>query len=210
MGTTPAAIVNTALELLDSQAFITGTLPNFDGSNIGVAAGWCYPIVRDFLLRLLDPEFARIGPVPLVLVSGAPAGIPPLPPWLYEYTYPADGVRIRQVRPPAVGSGVPGAQADPWDPQPIRAAVAFDQQGGGAGPPAVPAKVILTNQQNALAVYTSNATDELFWDADYVEAFIRRLGQPLAAAISGRFDQARELLAESERYASLAAENREL
>ena len=205
MATTPAAIVNSALELADSQAFVSGTLPTFDDSPAGVAAGWVYPIVRDFLLRLLDPEFARLGP----LIADLSAAGAPLPPWSYEYYYPSDCVRLRQVRPQSVGSGVPGAQVDIWDPQPIRASVAYDQEGGGADP-LVPRKVILTNQQDALIVYTTNSVSETFWDADFVDAMIRRLAQPLAATISGRFDQARELLTESERYASLAAENRDL
>jgi hypothetical protein len=205
---TQASIVNSALELLDSQAFVSGTLPNFDGSTAGVAASWVYPIIRDYLIRLINPEFARLGPTPLVLLSGAGGVIPAaLPPWLYEYAYPTDSVRVWSVRPPQSGTGAP---ADQWDPHPVPAAVAYDPAGGGIGPPPVPAKVILSDQANALVVYATNLPDESLWDAAFVDTMIRRLGQPLAAAVSGRFDQARELLAEAERSASIAVENGEL
>jgi phage shock protein A len=64
--------------------------------------------------------------------------------------------------------------------------------------------VILTNQNAALAVYTTNAMNENQWDSGFAEAVVRRLANPLGMAMAGRPDFARELLEESERYSQLA------
>ena len=71
-------------------------------------------------------------------------------------------------------------------------------------------KVVLTNQQGALIVYTSNGPPETVWDPDFAEAMARRLASPFAMAIAGRPDFARELLEKSERYSALASENGDL
>lgn len=199
--TTGAAVVNEALSLIDSQSFVTGSYPNFtDGTTqnvVGTAANTVYALARDMLLRQINPEFARVTAV----LSAAPSSVTPIPPWAYEYLYPSDCLRARQVRPPS--SGV-GALADPNDPLPVRAAVAFDPAG------AVNARVVLTNQQNALLVYTSNTPPESVWDGSFAEAMSRRLANPLAMALAGRPDFARELLMESQQFAGMALENSEL
>lgn len=188
--TTSADIVNRALELIDSQSFITSLS---DSTTEAQAASVVYTPTVQLLLRELDPDFARATVT--LTASGAPSVVPP---WSYEYGYPADCLRARQVRPPVSGAG---SLADPYDPQPVLAQVSFDPNGGGAS---VAAKVILTNQQNALLNYTTSAVTENQWDAAFAEAVARRLGNPLAMAISGRPDFARELLEESERYAGMA------
>lgn len=196
MGTTQLAVCNTALELIKSQDLLTGgNFPTFIGSPaIATAANVLYGPVRDLLLREINPEFSRI-----TIAASPAAALAPVVPWLYEYLYPSDALRIRQVRPPGAGLG---ALADPNDPSPVRAAVAYD--------PNVSAKVVLTNQQNALLVYTSNAPLEAVWDPDFAEAMARRLANPFAMAIAGRPDYAREILETAERYAGLASENGDL
>jgi hypothetical protein len=194
--TTAADIVNRALELSVNQEQVTGTLPNFDGTPAGLAAGVLYPICRDLLLREIDPEFAWIVAAPLTPVAGAP-----IVPWQYEYVYPADCVRARQIGPPATGAG---ALADPFDPQPVRGMAPFDPRAG------ITKRVILTDQQNALLAYTANSIIENLWDPGFSEAMSRRLSSPLAMALAGRPDFARELLAESEKYAQLAMSNEDL
>lgn len=177
--TTSVDVVNRALELIGSQTQITGLN---DGSPAGNAAGVLYAPAVNLLLRQLDPGFAR-----RTAALVAAAGTTP-PPWSYEYTYPADCLRLRQVRP------APGYNVN--DPQPVRAQVAFDN--------GLSAKVIVCNQASAYAVYTSSAPVEAQWDAAFIEAVARRLANPLAMALAGRPDFARELLAESAQFAALA------
>lgn len=192
MGTTQLAICNAALELIKSQDLLTGgNFPNFSGTPaVAAAANVLYGPTRDLLLREINPEFARIT------ITGAPVAGTPIAPWLYEYAYPADGLRMRQVRPPASGAG---ALADPFERLPVTAAVAYDNT--------AKQKVVLTNQQNALLVYTSNLPPESVWDPDFAEAMSDRLSRPFAMALAGRPDYAREMLEVAEKYAALASEN---
>lgn len=190
MANTPASIVNEALTFIDSQAFITNLT---DGSVEANAAAVVYQPTMYLLMREMDPDFARTT---AVLALAATAS--PLPPFQYEYLYPTDCLRARQVAPPPSGLG---ALVDPYDPQPIPSEVAYDPNAQGA---AVPAKVILTNQQNAWLSYTTSNATEADMDPAFVEAFARRLANPLAMAIAGRPDFAKEVLEQSERYAGLA------
>lgn len=191
---TQAGIVNDALQLTGEQVQITGSLPNFDGSPAGLAAGALYTPALQLLLREMDPDFARTS---AVLAIAAPIGI--VNPFAYEYAYPATCLRARQIAPPNSGTG---ALADPYDPQPVRGIVAYDATFAN--------KVILTGQQNAVLWFTTSAVAEALFDAGFAEALSRRLANPLAMALAGRPDFARELLEESERYASLATTAEEL
>ena len=182
MALTAAVVVNSALELIAAQTQITSLT---DGSPAANMASVIYAPTVQLMLRELDPDFARYTRT--LTPSTAPAVIPP---WAYEYLYPSDCVRLRQVRPPATGLG---SLADPNNPYPVRSNVAFDLISS------VPTKVILSNQINALAVYTTLSVTEAQWDAAFTDAVVRRLANPLAMAISGRPDFARELLEEAAR-----------
>lgn len=187
MGTTVAAIVNAALEQIASQTQIESLGDNTPAAK---AAAVVYAPTVQLMLRELDPDFARFT-APLALS----AAVTPVVPWAFEYLYPADCVRLRQVRPPGSGTG---SLSDPNDPVPIRANVAFDTIA------TVVTKVILTNQINALAVYTSSSITEAQWDSVFADAVIRRLANPLAMALSGRPDFAEKLLMQSAQMAMTA------
>jgi hypothetical protein len=181
---TSAVVTNAALEQIASQTRITSLT---DGSPAATYASIVYAPTVQLMLRELDPDFARFT-APLV-ASGAPT---PVPPWAFEFLYPADMVRLRQVQPPLTGTG---ALADPFDPHPVRANVAFDLIGG------VATKVILTNLPNALAVYTTSQVSEVQWDSAFTDTVIRRLANPLAMALSGRPDFAEKILMQSAQMA---------
>lgn len=166
------AVVNAALEQIAAQTQITSLN---DGSPAASAASVVYVPTVQLMLRELDPDFARMT-VALAIAAGTPP-----PPWAVQYTYPADCIRVRNVRPPASGTG---ALDDPNNPRPIRSNIAF-QDG---------VKIIMTNQVNALAVYTTSAVTEIDWDAAFADTVVRRLANPLAMALSGRPDFATQLL----------------
>lgn len=176
---TAAGIVNESLELIAAQTTVSGNNPTFDGSLAGNAAGVLYTPTVQLLLRQMDPAFARRT------AALASAGGGAIQPWANKWAYPADCLRLRQVRPLTYAAN---------DPQPIRAAVIFDGS----------AKVIVSTIAAAYAVYTSSAPTESIWDSAFAEAVARRLANPLAMALAGRPDFARELLEESERYAQAA------
>jgi hypothetical protein len=178
-----AEVVNTALELIASQSFITALN---DGTPAAIAASVIYQPVVQLMMREIEPDFSRYTAALAIAVS--PSQVPP---WTYEYLYPSDCVRLRQVRPLA-------GTYDTNNPLPVRANVAFDIISS------VNQKVILTNQINALAVYTSYTVPESLWDAVFADAVSRRLADPLAMALSGRPDFADKILEESARVAATA------
>jgi hypothetical protein len=179
-------VINEALNLLGQQKTITA-FPN--GTTPSNVAAIVYAPLVNLLLREMDPAFARFT-VPLTIAVAPPN----YPPWLYEYLYPSDCMRLRQVRPPGTGTG---SLPDVNDPSPIRANVAFDVIS------ATVTQVILTNQVNALAVYTSNLITEAQWDSVFQDAMVRRLGNVFAMALGGRPDFARTILEESAAEASM-------
>jgi hypothetical protein len=186
MPASAAAVVNIALEYIASQARITDiTDTTSPTANISKAATVVYAPTVQLMLRELDPDFARFDKT-LILSGVTPTAI-----WAYEYLYPSDCLRLRQVRPV-------GVSIDPNNPRPVRANVGFDVIGG------VPTKVIYTNEPTAHAVYTTSRAIETFWDDVFTDAVARRLANPLAMALSGRPDFAKEILETSARVAATA------
>jgi hypothetical protein len=182
------AVVNAALQFIASQVQITG-FPPTDNSAAAKAANVLYIPTVQVLLREIDPDFARFS-APLALVSPTIT----IGPWAYCYTYPADCLRLRQVAPPQTGAG---SLADPNDPQPIRANVAFSSLSSTG-------RVILTNQQDAVANYTSSSVTESSWDSVFADAVVRRLANPLSMALAGRPDYAKTILEQSAMMAQTA------
>lgn len=183
-GLTQNQVIDEALQQIASQATVE------NNPQIAAAAVIIYIPTVQLMLREIGPDFARFT-APLVIAVAPPS----YPPWAFEYEYPANCVRLRQVRPPGSGTG---SLADPNDPQPIRANVAFDIIAS------VNTKVILTNQPDAFAVYTSSAVTEAQWDSVFTDAVVRRLANPLSMALSGRPDFAEKILMQSAQMAQTA------
>jgi hypothetical protein len=116
-------------------------------------------------------------------------GTPP-PPWAYEYRYPADCLRPLYIIPQFMtgfASGVPittavtGGQLSFWNGPPVRFLVTLDQLDPSSGLPSATgtdAKVILTNQENAILAYNKRVTDPNVMDSQFTAAW--------AAALAGR------------------------
>lgn len=174
----PTDLVNLALARIGYQRRI-GNL--FDGSAAASKALTLYAQTRDALLCELAWGFAERNTT-LTLLKAAPTSgyIPPtvwtpaypVLPWRYEYAYPSDCLQIRSLRPSI------GPIFNP-DPQPILFSVDND---ASLNPPQ---KVILTNLESPVLVYTGQVTDPLSWDSDFSEAFAAALGRRLAPALVG-------------------------
>lgn len=121
------------------------------------------------------PEFT--DPIP---TSWDPTVMPP-PGWLYEYAYPDDCLKLWYVVPMAP-VGVPGVPIFPTStyiptPEigvPVRATVSVDT-----------VKVILTDQQNAIARYAFDNTDPDQWDEGLQQSIIYGLAAAMALALTG-------------------------
>jgi hypothetical protein len=129
-----------------------------------------------------------------------PSGTAPLPlyPWQYEYAWPQDALRLRRIEvpptqpgtgvtlvwtgnyPPLDGgsSGLFGLSASARSTPPF--AISSDQDSAGNT-----IKVILTNQAQAILVYTMYASDPNMWDAEFTEAFVYTLAARLCGPLTG-------------------------
>lgn len=112
----------------------------------------------------------------------------PPTPWLYAYIYPSDCLSMQFIVPSlpvSVGSSVPATtinnNAGTWLPS------------GGQIPYVVQTSydnfnnviiVILTNQDQAQAVYTVNQSNPVIWDSMFQQAFVSSLAAYLVPALS--------------------------
>lgn len=142
-----------------------------------------YPGIRDAALEMAPWDFAKVYTT-LALIKAKP-GTPenpsgasglwvatsPPPPWLYEYAYPSDCVRMRWVLPQAIGLPDPGP--------PMRYARASDLISGAQ------TAVILTSAPSAIGVYTLRIEDPNAWPPLFTEAVVSALAARLSIPLSG-------------------------
>ena len=161
-------LVNRALVEIASRQPITSLTSTIQG----VYASTIYTGAVNLLLRQEDWEFSRTE-VALNAVAGTPAlG------WSYQYGYPGDCQKVRQVVP---------ATWDPTDPQPVRWDV-----GNLLGSPTQ--KVIWTGIPVASLVYSSNNVTPDQMDSGFQEQLVRYLGSILAMPVGGRPDFSQKML----------------
>lgn len=173
----PEDVVNLALVRIGYPMRVSNM---FEGSKAANAALDVYAQTRDELLRQNDWGFAQRD-IMLTLLKQAPlsgyippntwsTAYPPLP-WLFEYGYPQDCLKVRAVKPSPLF--VPS-----FDPQPNIYALSNDVTFNTAS------KVILCNVPDAVLVYTGQITDPLTWEADFVEGVAAALARRLAATLA--------------------------
>lgn len=173
--TSPAQVVNLALSRIGYKKRI-GNL--YEGSEASKKALDIYAQTRDQLLRDGNWQFARRD-AQLVLLKQAPAGgyvttpwstaYPP-PPWRYEYTYPSDCLKVRNIKAQQIFANF------------LPRAVNFSVYNDSAYSPA--RKVILCDVgPTAIATYAAQVTNPASWEATFVEALAAELGKLLAPAL---------------------------
>lgn len=152
-----------------------------EGTPLAIAALEIYVQTRDRLLREKDWPFARRS-LALTLLKGPPppGGYNPITPWtsaypppgwLYEYTYPADCIKLGAIVPP------PGLMFD-LDPTPAQPRIDNDAS------LVPPAKVILSNIKDAIAVYYGQITDPSTWEPEFTQAMVDGLKAGLALPVA--------------------------
>ena len=193
----PTDLVNLSLMRIGYKKPI-GSL--YEGSEAAKIALRIYAQTRDEYLRQTDLDFAERS-VAMALLKQAPPGgyIPPAVwsnaypalPYLFEYAYPNDCLKVRAIKPQAIF-------VMDFDPQPV----AFTTANDVTFTPVQ--QVILCNVPSAIMVYTAQVTDLTAWDTDSVEAFAGALGRRLAPALVGL--NAAKLAVEDEQAAATVAE----
>lgn len=159
--------MNMALRRLGNEVPISSI---FEGSKASRAGLEVYGQTRDDLLCERDWEFARRD------VAASTNGQTAIAPWLYEYAWPSDCLKLRYIMPAAPGT------FPVYDPRPQQFTWFNDQRLG------TPARAILANISPATLIYTGQITDPSTWLPDFVEALVEGLARRLAVAITGSAD----------------------
>ena len=182
--TSPVDICNRALSDIGAQATITSLDdPGVEGVNCKL---W-YDKLRTMLLRSAHWGFAR-AQVGLSELGNLQAGTSAYP-WQYKYQYPSDCLKVRYLLYPQVlssaSSGIP-LTGDSWAGEglmPSRAnrfLIASDKDGAGAN-----RRVILSNVQQAVGVYTADIADPYMFDPLFEDALCAALSARLILPITG-------------------------
>lgn len=181
MATSQIAICNLALDAIGTRSTISSLT---EGSAEAAVCARQYEPALEAVLQAAHWNFARKQIALAVLKDGTvqPSQNVPVP-WVYEYAVPNDMLSARYVMPTAVSQnstfvGTPAVQY-PITP-PVRFITASDQDTNGN-----PINVILTNQAQAILVYTFRCTNVNLFDAQFVRAFANYLGYLLAIPLSG-------------------------
>jgi hypothetical protein len=169
-----------------------------------------YDIARRAVLRAHTWNFARkqISAAMLSAAQGTPEnpnGTPPVPiyPWLYEYAWPQDCLRMRhqEIPPPSQGAGTALVWTGNYPPlndgyvgflgsntahRSPPFAISTDQDTVGNT-----IKVVLSNLEYATFVYTYDCQDPNMFDASFDEAFIWALAARLCGPLTGDKAQAK-------------------
>lgn len=179
-------LCNMALASVGGQSTVSSIFPS-DGSVEGNLLSLIYQQQIDTLSRAAHWNCLR-KQISLTVVKAAvgtpenPLGAGPTPPipWTYVYALPPDCLKARfilpyinsaAVSPPLTGGSV--GLAPPLLPSVVGAvkfAVALDTDALGN-----PARVILTNMNQAILVYTARVDDPNLWDAHFTAAAIATL-----------------------------------
>lgn len=192
MAASVVSLVNRALLSIGARATIASLT---EGSTEADAAGILYTPTFEALARSAPWNCLRQQQVLSLLAAaqgtpenpdGTTLPIPPIP-WLYSYELPSDSLDVRFILPPLpnASSGTnlttvnnTAATWLPSDGQVLyTVAYATDSQGN-------PIQVILTNQTQAICVYTVNQPNPIIWDSLFQAAFVASLAAYFVPALS--------------------------
>lgn len=191
-------VCNLALANIGTRSTIAALT---EDSNEARACNLWYATTRDEVTGMAFWNFAR-KTVNLSLIKSAP-GTPtnpsatgtawtpdwPAPPWLYEYAYPSDCIQMRFLSP-QITTGVDGVpifgpnvitSPPNWGGAAVRWLAATDE----VGTPAAQTNVVLTNQYQAIGVYTVRTTNTNLFSAQFVTALAAALGAKIAMQLTG-------------------------
>jgi len=175
MSTSPVDICNRALQAIGAQADVSSINPS-DGSTEGNVCSILYTSRMQAISRAAHWNFARkertLTLLKSAIVNGQLSSNPPPVPWLYEYSYPEDCLQARFIVP--YFNPLAGQPAIPF----TTGQTPFPQYYTTASVPFVVVtdvdtnqssyRVILTNQPQAILVYTADFTQiPSLWDPHF-------------------------------------------
>ena len=189
--TSVVSICNRALSSIGTRSTIAAIT---EASTEAKQCNLIYEATRDEVLSMAFWNFARKVLTGSLLKSapGTPTNTSapgvvwndtyPPPPWLFEYTYPSDCIQVRMLQPqPTMGytgvvpifSSGSGLYSAPvlgqrYPAIPFEAVVDTDASGNDVN-------AIVTNEYQALLVYTKRVTDPNIFSSQFVQALVAAL-----------------------------------
>lgn len=140
-------------------------------------------------------------------------GTPPTTEWAYQYAIPSDMMAARRIVNGSLGSstaassGIGSLIYDPTANIPDSPDIPFEIALSLDGT----ARVLLTDQADAILCYTANLINPALYDAQFVEALSWKLGSMIAMAIRGdiKTKQAAETMYQNLKISSFASSGAE-
>ncbi len=184
MATSQTAICNLALDAIGARATISDLT---EGSAESAACLRQYQPALEATLQAAHWNFARKQATLTLLKDGTltpPDTVPT--PWLYEYAQPSDMLQGRYILGlnPASEALVGYGMGSPTPAYPVSSAVRFifssDLDSGNNA-----INVILTNQPQAVLVYTYRVANPNLFDSQFTRAFANYLGYLLVMPLNG-------------------------
>ncbi len=177
--TDQTTLCNLALQAVGTRSTISSIT---ETSAEAIACNLQWQTALNATLRGAAWNFAR-RQIVLAVLNDSTIGQPVPAPWVYEYAYPTDCVMMRFIMPmfQSQPGTVPSQTTLPdYIGAPVRFLVSGDLDASGN-----PIDVVLTNQYQAIGVYTSNNIITTNMDPDFVEAFALILGWKIAFTLTG-------------------------
>lgn len=190
MATSDVAICNLALSAVGTRSSIASLTED------SVEARECnlhYTPALEAVLSSAHWNFARKQATATLVKDGTVAGTtnPPPPPWLYEYAYPNDCLNVRYILPQLASAQgvVPGTVAvESIATAPVYFILSSDTDASGND-----SNVLLTNQPQAILVYTKRITNPNLFDAGFLDAFALYLASRITFQLTGDRQLARDI-----------------
>lgn len=176
-------IINRALQLIGTRTTITSAELVANSTNEAIQANLCYGAIRDWCLGVINWNFARkTAKLTIAKQVGAPPVTPwstasPSPNWQYEYTLPADVLKIQYITNSDVN-----AKNTSFLGEPKRFVVAIDTIS------AVEQRVVLTNEASAVCIYTAQITTPAEWPWLFERFMVSTLAWTLSLTLEGDKD----------------------
>lgn len=181
-------LCNRALAALGTRTTISGIQPS-DGSNEANTCALLYYPVRDALIRAVHWDFCRAQVSLSQLKASTDTNSTCPVPWSFEYAYPSDCLKARSILPFMVSGNTgsiplttapqqPVQGINAWN-MPVRFFIATDKDASNND-----GTVVLTNQPNAILVYTRRIVNPDLFDPQFQEALVAALAAHLVPALA--------------------------
>lgn len=182
--TDEVTICNLALDSIGSRSEIASLT---EDSQSARTLSLHYAPAVEAILQAAHWNFARAQASLAVLkaAAGTPenpngTGAVPPTPWLYEYALPTDMCQARYVMPTLQSPAGSGTSVPSYQGQPVRFLIAADTDTTGNR-----INVLLTNQPQAILVYTYRVTNPQLFDGQFVVALANLIGSRICLRLNG-------------------------